>query len=835
MNHYGEVMKRVEQIDSESVFSYKAGGIALIIVLVGLSIFASFGAGFAQLSDDEFESLQKQGQEEGWTFTISKKAGGNFPDPQLTPMPRPTDGQLKNAIFDPCTPRQPFPASFDWRDSSACTPIRDMYYGNVFCASCWSFGVLAAVESQIAIHDGVHVDLSEQWLVSCTGAGDCSWWNGWYGNCWNWLTYNGQTDPCGDFGAVLEDDFPYRAIDLPCQCPYNHPYWVDSWAFVGPEFGIPTVDQIKQALLDHGPVAGAIVWDSAFRYYSGGIFNTCSPSGINHTITIVGWDDNQGTNGIWIIRNELGTEWGEQGYMRIEYGCSSVGYAATYCTYTPHTGMWTSPSTDLLSEGPTGGPFSPANKDYHIKNLNDAGIQYSVSTAATWLTITNGSGYLSADDSVTVNVAINSNANGFPTGQYQATVNFVNETNHNGDTSRDVILTVGMGVVYEWTMDTNPGWTTQGQWAYGYPTGGGGAWGEPDPTSGYTGQNVYGYNLNGDYANNLPEYHLTTGAINCTGLTNVHLRFWRYLNVEQPAYDHAYVRVSNDGSIWTTVWQNTSEITDIQWQEMELDISAVANNQPAVYLRWTMGTTDGSWVYSGWNIDDVRIAAVDLTPPLSIEMIPNNPPIQVVRGGSFAFTGIITNNTNQPQLTDVWIMVNVPGYGMFGPLSHFDNIELLPYQTRTAPNIDQDVPTYAPLGAYGYISYCGNFPDIKIDSSSFEFTVIQGALGNAVGWSLGDWFSQNDSGLPTKTELYGNYPNPFNATTSFNYALREEANVTLEVYNLLGQKVATVVNEHQAPGYKTIRWDAAQFSSGIYFYKLGLGDEIYAKRMTLLK
>jgi len=60
-------------------------------------------------------------------------------------------------------------------------------------------------------------------------------------------------------------------------------------------------------------------------------------------------------------------------------------------------------------------------------------------------------------------------------------------------------------------------------------------------------------------------------------------------------------------------------------------------------------------------------------------------------------------------------------------------------------------------------------------------------------------------------------------------------NVTLEIYNLLGQKVATVVNEHQAPGYKTIRWDAAQFSSGIYFYKLGLGDEIYAKRMTLLK
>ncbi len=170
---------------------------------------------------------------------------------------------------------------------------------------------------------------------------------------------------------------------------------------------------------------------------------------------------------------------------------------------------------------------------------------------------------------------------------------------------------LGTSTVYEFTFDTNPGWTTQSQWAFGQPTGGGGQYGGPDPTSGHTGTNVYGYNLAGDYPNNLAQQHLTSGAIDCTGLYDVHLKFWRWLGVEQPAYDHAYVRVSTDGLNWTTVWQNTVEITDSAWTQMDLDISAVADDQPTVYLRWTMGTTDSGWQYCGWNIDDVAIVATD--------------------------------------------------------------------------------------------------------------------------------------------------------------------------------------------------------------------------------
>jgi hypothetical protein len=170
--------------------------------------------------------------------------------------------------------------------------------------------------------------------------------------------------------------------------------------------------------------------------------------------------------------------------------------------------------------------------------------------------------------------------------------------------------TVGsIAIVMEDNFNSNPGWATEDQWAFGQPTGGGGEYGGPDPTSGHTGSYVYGYNLNGDYPNNLPERHLTSDPINCTGMSDVHLRFWRWLGVEQPTYDHAYVRISNNGSSWTTVWENTGQITDYSWVEMNLDISAIADNRPTVYLRWTMGPTDVGWRYCGWNIDDVSLTA----------------------------------------------------------------------------------------------------------------------------------------------------------------------------------------------------------------------------------
>ncbi|MCC7387173.1 MAG: trypsin-like peptidase domain-containing protein [Phycisphaerales bacterium] len=275
------------------------------------------------------------------------------------------------------------------------------------------------------------------------------------------------------------------------------------------------------------------------------------------------------------------------------------------------SGILVSPGGVFTAEGQAGGPFTPGSQVYTIRNMGDVSLDYLVSTPDNWLTITNGVGTIPASAQADVTVTINSNANGFPNGGYNATVSFANTTDHDGDTTRPVKLFVGVPEqVYIWNLDTNPGWTTQGQWAYGTPTGGGGEHGNNDPTSGATGTKVYGYNLNGDYTNNMPEYHLTTTAIDCSDLSRTTLKFKRFLNVEQPAYDHASIRVSNNGSTWTDVWTNGGEITDASWQAVEHDISAVADGHSTVYIRWTMGTTDSSWLFSGWNIDDVAIWGV---------------------------------------------------------------------------------------------------------------------------------------------------------------------------------------------------------------------------------
>ncbi len=157
------------------------------------------------------------------------------------------------------------------------------------------------------------------------------------------------------------------------------------------------------------------------------------------------------------------------------------------------------------------------------------------------------------------------------------------------------------------TLDIDPDWLEEGQWDFGIPNGGGGQYGNPDPTSGATGNNVFGYNLNGDYANNLDEYYLTTDPIDCGSSIGTQLRFARWLNVEQPAYDHASIQVSSDGSLWNTVWSNEVEITDSQWVDQQVDLSAYADGERSVQIRWVMGTTDGGWRYSGWNIDDMTL------------------------------------------------------------------------------------------------------------------------------------------------------------------------------------------------------------------------------------
>ncbi len=94
--------------------------------------------------------------------------------------------------------------------------------------------------------------------------------------------------------------------------------------------------------------------------------------------------------------------------------------------------------------------------------------------------------------------------------------------------------------------------------------------------------------------------------------------------------------------------------------------------------------------------------------------------------------------------------------------------------------------------------------------------------------------------IPSTLELSQNYPNPFNPTTQIRFSLPEQANVKLEIFDVTGRRVTTLINEHMQSGNYTVTWDATDRSgrsvtSGVYIYRLQAGDMVESKRMMFLK
>jgi cathepsin L len=202
--------------------------------------------------------------------------------------------------------------AFDWRSLGKVTAVRNQEQ----CGSCWDFAAMAAYESAYLIRNSVSTDTSEQHVLDCAGAGTCS--GGWYGPVWGWMEGH---------KVANETQLPYVAQDQSCPAGLAGHYQAVTWGFVTTGSSIPTVAEIKQALCEHGAVAVAMEATPLFQAYTGGVFSEANVTGINHAVTIVGWDDQ---NQAWIVKNSWGMGWGEAGYFRIRYGSNSIGYAAAW-------------------------------------------------------------------------------------------------------------------------------------------------------------------------------------------------------------------------------------------------------------------------------------------------------------------------------------------------------------------------------------------------------------------------------------------------------------------------------------------------------------------------
>ena len=184
-----------------------------------------------------------------------------------------------------------------------------------------------------------------------------------------------------------------------------------------------------------------------------------------------------------------------------------------------------------------------------------------------------------------------------------------------------IIITFSLTLVFAddiWEDDFEEltGWILNGEFEIDSPQGLGGEYGNPDPTLAYSGNNVLGVDLTGlgaslgDYESDLGahEYFAISPAIDCSEFVGLGLNFMKWLNVEQPDYDHAYISVSNDnGTTWIDIWENTAQVTDNSWNNTFYDISEIADLNSEVRIRFSIGSTDVSWQFSGWNIDNLII------------------------------------------------------------------------------------------------------------------------------------------------------------------------------------------------------------------------------------
>lgn len=226
------------------------------------------------------------------------------------------------------------------------------------------------------------------------------------------------------------------------------------------------------------------------------------------------------------------------------------------------------------------------------------------------------------------------------------------------------------------------------------------------------------------------------------------------------------------------------------------------------------------------SLDRLRVDALSLQPLSSEYLIINTVKEDIPLS--------IASFPSHEQTLQIPVNVQSTNSGSFTiTVSHFDvlndwNLELI--DTLTGASIELTENT----------EYTFELEGVGTTASAMEKTIRGAVLASeatrfVLNASTTSTSASVDNELPAKLALNQNYPNPFNPTTQISYDLPESADVRLEVFNIQGQRVATLVNAAQNAGTHTVTFDAANLASGVYLYRLQAGAAVLTKKMTLVK
>ncbi len=534
--------------------------------------------------------------------------------------------------------RLTFPERFDWRELGGVTPVRDQ----MDCGSCWAFSAMGPLESQVLIDEGTALDLSEQALVSCDPY-DSGCNGGWYANAWDFIM---------ETGAVLEECMPYEASNnVPCTM-YDCDFYV---GVTGYNYIDDSVDGIKEALVNVGPVASAMYVYDDLRYYTGGCYeHSGSPSSVNHGVVIVGWDDAVCDSGAWIVKNSWGLDFGIDGYFYIKYGDCNIGYGAATVQHR------------MIP------PVQLRFLDYEVQDGNDdvpvSGESFSLAVTLENYGRETGSQVEAELTASTEGVRILTGSAAFPDIPPQETrqsmaPHFVIELDNavpagtwlefelsitsSGDPA---VFNFGVfagpqKIIYfnDFESEEDAGWTHgayQGvdDWQHGVPEEGT----LLDPLTAWSGERIWGNKLvgNGKYRNRAHNY-LLSPLFDCSDGKRTYLRFRRWLTVEKSRYDYAVIQVNGE-----EIWRNpfNQHLLDNRWTECVYDISELADGNREVQISFLLETDQGL-TFGGWNIDDFEILSAESYNPLAHQIEISTNKTVYSAGDNF----ILTYKVNNPE------------------------------------------------------------------------------------------------------------------------------------------------------------------------------------------
>jgi Zn-dependent metalloprotease len=407
------------------------------------------------------------------------------------------------------------------------------------------------------------------------------------------------------------------------------------------------------------------------------------------------------------------------------------------------------------------------------------------------------------------------------------------------------IIVGGGQIIFDFET-SDAGFVKQGDWEWGIPYSG--------PPNARSGQRVWATRLDRDYSTGPQQSTLITPVINLQGFSNATLQFWNWYDIEF-GYDGANVKLSADsGQTWNIVAPIYGYDTQIDtslnnplagewsfsgkssgWIIASFDLDVYTGR--SILIKFDFGA-DPSIEKSGWYIDDVMITdeKAFLKPPVNLVIIDNRGAVKL------AWDYLSKNNKNEKitlKTTSSSEEINWEKKNKIQKKKHnvkrMNPLNNLYFKIYKSSNGGLFTPVDSSL-VQSYID------SAVISGNIYRYfiTVVVNKMESVPSDTVATLVEpvvaiEKLADIPTHFALQQNFPNPFNPITILSYQLAASSGVELSIYNILGQKIVSLVSEKQVAGTYAVEWDASGLASGIYYYRLDAGDFQDMKKMVLLK